>query len=220
MLNIIFEDENYLAINKPSLQHTSYGAHSNSLAEEIVLEFPELQHVGGINNAGLISRLDYETSGLILAVKSDNIKVISPVKTYLACLDGELKNKIDSALYLGQSSRNSKKVRVFENEPKKSYRAQLSHTKISPITSSNNKTLIEAEISSGLRHQIRSHCAFYGFPLTGDLLYGSQEQPPFLLHSYMLQFVCSKTKKSINLKASAPNSLKSYFPGIDLSLLK
>ena len=218
MLNIIFEDENYLVIDKPAKQHTVLGKNKGSLVEDIINYNSNFKDLGGTDNAGLISRLDFETSGLILAIKNSVFFSKLPTKKiYLACLEGNLNNKIDSDLFLGQSSRNSQKVRVFAEEPKKTYRAKLSHTRIIPLSHNDNLTLVQAEINSGFRHQIRSHCAFHGFTLSGDKLYGSKNDSDFILHSHKIEFLCPIENKVKTFKTKIPENITNIFGDLKIT---
>lgn len=207
---IIAETAQYFVINKPPLLHSVRNPNSStaSLVDWLVKELPNQTMVS--EDAGLITRLDYETSGLLIAAKNkesleqlfalgkqDRIK-----KTYLAVVEGILKTKITVSTLIGSRSRSAKKVHVL-TAPRPRFRLQEATTLLSPyqLNEAQENSIIRAEIFQGRRHQIRAHSAHVGFPLLGDKLYGAKKDapknaPPFLLHAWRVS-VSSLTEPNV-----------------------
>lgn len=127
--------------------------------------------------AVLLNRLDYLTSGIVLVATEGRVRDAylraqqagEMKKVYLALVAGEVREEFVCTRAL--DCRKTKKVRVLKKEEPSSLR----HTLIRPVhLFDGNKTLVEACIVKGQRHQIRAHLAGAGFPIIGDPLYGQQ----------------------------------------------
>lgn len=128
----------------------------------------------------LCNRLDFSTSGILIAAKSDQIweKVREQFshkeikKKYRCLVDGHLDQPREIQAFLGNRYKNSKKVTVF---PPSSNQGILTTSSVTPIEHSQefHCTLVEVTTSSGARHQVRAHLAHIRHPLSGDKLYGS-----------------------------------------------
>ena len=201
-MNIIFEDEHLLIINKPrklhSVTHKESAAAEATLADAIASYCPAC--VGASKNpleAGLVQRLDYYTCGLIIAAKNKQChKMLSLMllsgqihKTYLALVDGVfsaspqvvktgLKSNGKSVSVvdietLNKDDKNKSKNHSTENNDEFLAIKETTVSFEQQIGGAN--TLIKASASAAYRHQVRAHLAFIGFPLTGDALYASKE---------------------------------------------
>ncbi len=124
----------------------------------------------------LLNRLDYLTSGIVLAATDKGVQEAylraqqtgKVKKIYLALVAGELREEMACTLAL--DCRKRKKVKVLKREEPLSVR----HTLVRPVRFLGSKTLVRACIGKGQRHQIRAHLADAGFPIIGDPLYGKQ----------------------------------------------
>ena len=199
-LDIIYEDNNILLINKPSNIEVT-GEHS--LTEVVRKAYP---------NSGFLPmpchRLDRNTSGLILFAKNeqslnillDKFKHHEIEKHYLALVYGIPKKKSDKLVsYLFKDS--SKSLVYISDIPKKGYQKII--TSYSLIDSFNNNTsILDVEIETGRTHQIRAHLAHIGLPIIGDGKYGINEiNKKFKskkLVSYKIKFVFSSDSKNLN----------------------
>ncbi len=174
-IEIIYESESFGALNKPPLIHSTG---KNSIEELLG------------NRGALVQRLDYETSGVMLFEKTPCLKELIKEKkiekSYLCILSGVLKMETIISGYLGSRYRGSKKVTYSKT---KKPRFSFFETKITPLKTCDNKTLVRATTTTGLRHQVRVSCSKAGFPLLGDKLYGgSSELYPFFLHAESVLF--------------------------------
>ena len=201
-LDIIYEDNNILLINKPSNIEVT-GEHSLT---EVVRK--------AYSNSGFLPmpchRLDRNTSGLILFAKNeqslnillDKFKHHEIEKHYLALVYGIPKKKSDKLVsYLFKDS--SKSLVYISDIPKKGYQKII--TSYSLIDSFNNNTsILDVEIETGRTHQIRAHLAHIGLPIIGDGKYGINEinkkfkSKTQKLVSYKIKFVFSSDSKNLN----------------------
>ena len=207
-----------MAIKKPSCVHSVNSAkktENHSIAEILIKNNPKAKLVSiKPEDGGLVNRLDYETSGIILAAKDrktwglmrEKFKKSEIKKTYLAVMEGKVPESIKVENYIGSGGRNSKKVKVFSYKPPLKYRASAAATffKRLKYNKENNTSLVEARIITGVRHQIRAHAKFIKHPLAGDKLYGSvfDSTDVFFLHSSGLEFLHPCTGEKLIIKSS------------------
>ena len=202
-LNIVFEDENLLIINKPRKLHSVTLKESTTdtatLADAIAAYCPLCVEASkNPFEAGLVQRLDYYTCGLIIAAKSRQChKILSLMllsgkihKTYLALVDGVLGTHHTQTIKTALKN-NGKSVSVIDIDVAEAQRLasdsaggdnaseELLAIKETIVRSEQQigvaNTLVKASALAAYRHQVRAHLAFIGFPLTGDALYGSKE---------------------------------------------
>ncbi len=230
--NVVYEDEAIFVLNKSANFHSvSISGSSNSVADDLLSKWPELKDAcKNPKDAGLINRLDYATSGILIGAKSKawHQKLTQMgkkgliKKDYLAVLEGQLKVQQKVCNYIGSPYRRSKKVKVYKKEPPKG-RALLSNTLFEPVTLSSRYALTVCAITifQGRRHQIRAHSSFLGFPLLGDELYGSRENlplslsdkfrfPPFLLHAARVSLPYPKQTETTCFNAPLPEYFASF----------
>jgi len=219
-LEILYEDKELFSVNKPALIHSvelppSYEesedegeAHSGSVAGKLLPLFPELGTVSPqVGDAGLVQRLDFETSGLLLGAKTratwervrEAFKHRGAEKHYLVVLSGNLRSSSSIDAPIGSPYRRAGKVRVYLPGKKQAgkNRAQEAQSDFFPIARDpkGNWTLARVEARTGRRHQVRAHAAALGHPLLGDSLYGStalfevkgEKIPSFALHAARLE---------------------------------
>ncbi len=162
---IIVKNENFVCFDKPSFMHTERHSPEDELTiEDMVKE--------NFKNFRLISRLDFETDGIITAInKGYQINTIK--KNYLAFVNGLftekiiLKNKIDA--------KHRRKVKVTGEKSN-------NVTLIVPLKQFENHSLVKVTVEQAARHQIRAYMSFLGFPIAGDKLYGKGENCRLMLH--------------------------------------
>ena len=218
-VKVIYEDAHLLALNKPALLHSTARDEStgDSLADWLKQTYPSLKTIGGsAADCGLVQRLDFETSGLILAAKSQKVwdqlhsQLCSQAteKSYLLLCQGFAGQRISVRGYAGQRYRRSKKM-SWSSTPLPGYSpVETSFERLSSDTGLDGSLLI-ARLAHALRHQVRISAAAGGFPLCGDTLYGSKvllpdNLPKFLLHALSAKLLHPQENKILELRADPP----------------
>jgi 23S rRNA pseudouridine1911/1915/1917 synthase len=177
-LDILFENEDLLVINKPAgmVVHPAAGHSSGTLVHAVLGHAPEMEGVGGEQRPGVVHRLDKDTSGLILLAKNDyahrwlqeQFRAHQAKKTYLALVDGRPPTpagRIEAPI--GRDSRQRKQMAVVP--PGKGRPAFSEYCTLEAFA---EHTLLEVNPETGRTHQIRLHLAFIGCPVAGDRIYG------------------------------------------------
>ena len=190
-LDIIFENEELLVVNKPAgmVVHPAAGHASGTLVNAALGYDPDMEGIGGEERPGLVHRLDKETSGLILLAKNerahrwlqDQFRLRTVEKTYLALVDGAPPTptgRVEAAI--GRDPSQRKKMATL---PMGKGREAVSEYKTRE--SFDGYTLLEFHPLTGRTHQIRLHCAFIGCPIVGDIIYG-RKKPTLELHRHFL----------------------------------
>ncbi len=195
-LDVVYEDADVIVINKPAgmVVHPAPGHPRGTLANALVAHVPEIA-VSGSHRPGIVHRLDKDTSGLIVAAKTDRGKLTlvdqwadrSVEKTYITLVNGspdEDEATIDAPIM--RDTQNRQRMAVHRNG-----RDAVSHFKA--LERFPDATLLEVAIETGRTHQIRVHLAFAGLPVVGDAVYGRPGSDPVrasrqLLHASKLGF--------------------------------
>ena len=237
--SIVYEDEWIFAVNKPGnlLVHKAGRSITKNLAFL-------LRHASGnpsYASAHAVSRLDRETSGLVLFSKDlqclkklhRDFAAKTVTKEYLAIVHNAPKeNKCTVDLAIGQDSASAVtyKFRIDQKNGKEA----ITHVEILSVCGSH--TLVRAMPVTGRTHQVRIHLASIGCPVVGDKLYGMAESdylawrndpeghasllefPRQALHCRRLGFVHPVTKQEMNLEAPVPEDMKGLMERLDLKV--
>ena len=174
-LDILYEDEYLLVVNKPCNMsvHCSPSERHGTLVNALLYHIKDFNFVGDKSRAGIIHRLDKDTSGIMIVGK--NADIVSAIqeqfknrtikKIYHAIVIGVLReNFYEINLPIVRHSVYRKKMTVREDGKK-----ALSYIKV--LNRFKKHTLIEVNIKTGRTHQIRVHCSYKGFPVAGDKIY-------------------------------------------------
>jgi 23S rRNA pseudouridine1911/1915/1917 synthase len=202
-LRIVHADAHLVVADKPAgmPSHPLKPGETGTAANALVGRFPELASVGPApREGGLVHRLDTDTSGLLLAARTDAAHALlraqfaarSVEKGYLALVAGELHAGGEIDVPLAHDPHDSRKVRpASAPEWAEAHGARPASTRFTPLLRRGGFTLLEVEIGTGVLHQIRAHLAFIGHPLAGDALYGGPQLPGLsrhFLHAARLSF--------------------------------
>ena len=185
-LSVLHEDALLLAFDKPAgmNMHPHEAGESGTLANAVVARFPDVLDASSEQRCpGLIHRLDRETSGVVLwARRRDVFDALrrqfaekTVLKRYIALVDGFVEGQGELEVPLAHDPKNAAKM-VATPYPAEAeeLKARPALTRYRAIGHGDSATLLEIEIPTGVMHQIRAHFAFVGFPVIGDLLYGTR----------------------------------------------
>jgi len=214
-LDILFEDDVLLAVNKPAgmVVHPAYGHHSGTLVNALLAHCPQTVNVGGADRAGIVHRLDKDTSGVLLIAKDEpthaalqrQFKRRRIKKTYLALVEGHPSPRqglIDAPM--GRDKQQRKKMSVVRGgrEARTTYRV---------VELFDQHSLLELEPETGRTHQIRVHLAWLGHPVVGDAVYGYRKQrllqQRHFLHAHRLELTHPASGSPLCLSAPLPDDL-------------
>ena len=209
-LDIIYEDEWLLIVNKPSgiTIHPSILHFNNSLSNGIRFYFDK---IGLKKKIRPVNRLDKDTSGLVIFAKCEYIQECLSLqmqegilkKEYLCLVSGTINQKSGTINLPIARKEGSIMERCIDEKGKQA----ITHYKV--IKEFKNYSLVECRLETGRTHQIRLHMASIGHPLLGDTLYGTSSSliSRQALHSYKIKFIHPITKKEIELIAKLPQDI-------------
>ena len=208
-LDIVYEDDYLLVVNKPSgmVVHPALGHYSGTLVNAL------MYHTNLSNNdirPGIVHRIDKDTSGLLLVAKNDEVHLalseeLSKRKVnrkYIALVHGVINNDtgtIDAPI--GRSMFDRKKMSVTDINSKDA----ITHFKV--LERLNDATLIECTLETGRTHQIRVHMSYIGFPIVNDPVYGRKKiinDFGQMLHAKTIGFNHPITGKYMEFSKDAP----------------
>jgi len=206
-LDIVYEDDHLLVVNKPQglVVHPAAGNWQGTLVNALMHHCRgKLSGIGGVLRPGIVHRLDKDTSGLMVVAKDDiahqglaaQLADNSMVRIYNAVCFGVLQQeKICIDAPIGRHPIDRKKMAIIKEDLKrrsrfsgantafsdtKNKRARRAVTYIEVLERMEKYTLVSARLETGRTHQIRVHMAHIGHPVLGDVTYSNRNQPPFL----------------------------------------
>lgn len=210
-LNILYEDDFLLIVDKPSNLpvHPSILHYEDSLSNAVKYHFDKIDLYKKIRP---VNRLDKDTSGIVIFAKNEYIQecLVKQMKQnvfkkkYLAVLSGILEK--DSGTISAPIAR--KNDSIIEREIREDGDLAISHFKV--LERFNNMTLVEYTLETGRTHQLRVHSKYIGHPIVGDSLYGLQS--PLIsrqaLHAYEVSFVHPINKEKMLIHSDLPDDIK------------
>ena len=211
-LDVIFEDDDLLVLNKPAgiVMHPGAGHQAHTLVNALLAHCQNLSGIGGKERPGIVHRLDKETSGALVVAKNDathrdlssQFAARTMTKIYLALVAGILRKTsgvIDKAIARHPVHRQRMSIaRRQGRSAKTEYRVLRSGDEIS---------LVECILHSGRTHQIRVHLHHLGHPVLGDKLYGGKRAGDFsrqMLHAWKLAFRHPRSGDEMSFEAPVP----------------
>ena len=214
-LNIIFEDDDILVVNKPAgLLTVATDKEKRKTAYSLLSEYVKEEHPD--NKIFIVHRIDRETSGLLLFAKNEKIKLkiqetwISTIKkrSYIAAVEGEIKRKSGTiSSYLNES----KAYIVYSSKNPKVGKKAVTH--YTTLKSNKDFSLLQVNLETGRKHQIRVHMQDIGHPVVGDVKYGSKVKPigRLGLHALELVFTHPRTNELCSFKTGIPEKFYQLF---------
>lgn len=220
-LNIVYEDEYLMVINKPSglVVHPGNGNYNNTLVNGLMYYTKNLSDIGGEFRPGIVHRIDKDTSGLLLIAKTNQVHEILAddfknkriKREYIALLDGVFRQgsaTIDAPI--GRDKQNREKMAVVEDG-----KHAVTHMKV--LKRYTEYTLVSCILETGRTHQIRVHMAYIGYPVHNDPVYAKKEATSFgqFLHSYKMNFVHPITKKEMEFTCPLPKYFEEFLDSLE-----
>jgi len=216
-IDIVYEDENMLVVNKPSgmLTHPTILEKENTLVNALLYKYGNnLSDINGEYRRGILHRLDRNTSGLLMIAKNNlaheylanQIKLHSITKKYRAIVKGKIEeNEIKLDLPIGRNPNQPHKMMVRDD-------GKPSETHVKVLERFNDSTYIELNLITGRTHQIRVHMKYINHPVYNDSLYGAgsskvktEEQ---VLQSFYLRFTKPFDGEIIELQIEPDEKIK------------
>jgi 23S rRNA pseudouridine1911/1915/1917 synthase len=208
-LDILFEDETILVINKPAglVVHPGAGNQDGTVVNAILHHCDGIEVVGGTERPGIVHRLDKETSGCLVIAKSekghrliaDEFAARGVEKTYLALVEGVPRmphGKIEASI--GRHKVHRQKMAVDE-------RGREALTLYKVLASQEGKALVECRPRTGRTHQIRVHLKHLGHAVLGDPMYGRRgNHERHFLHAWKITITHPVTMERVSFTAPVP----------------
>ncbi len=220
-LDIIYEDDDVMVINKPSglVVHPGNGNYDNTLVNGLMYYTSSLSDIGDEDRPGIVHRLDKDTSGLMLVAKSnkaheklaEDFKEKRIYREYVALLDGVFpQNKATIDAPIGRDKNNFQKMAVMA-----SGKHAVTHLEV--LKKYHDKTLVKLVLETGRTHQIRVHLAYIGYPVYNDPVYSKKAATEFgqFLHSRYLRFTHPVTGKVLEFEVDIPEYFQDYLDTLD-----
>jgi 23S rRNA pseudouridine1911/1915/1917 synthase len=227
-LNIVFEDEHLLVVDKPAglVVHPAAGNLDGTLVNALLHHSGDsLSGIGGVARPGIVHRIDKDTSGLLVVAKTDvaheglakQFAAHSIDRKYLAIVSGiprTSEGTVDAPL--ARSAANRKKIAIVRGNRGK---RAVTHWKRKGVL--KDAALVECSLETGRTHQVRVHMASIGHPLLGDPVYGSGKSHRELLkrlefhrqalHAAGLGFTHPVTKHRLSFSSGMPADMQELF---------
>ncbi len=209
-LNIIYEDEAYIVVNKPAgiPVHPSMDHYTDSLSNGIAFYFNQ---IGLKKKIRPVNRLDKDTSGIVIFAKNEYIqeclvrqmKSKEFIKKYIAVVNGNLDNlegTINAPIVRKEGS-------IIERCVSETGDIAITHYKV--LKRKTDFDIVECILETGRTHQIRVHFAYLGHSLLGDTLYGTSSSliNRQALHAYEVEFTHPLSKKKVKYITTVPEDL-------------
>ena len=222
--DVMEEEKDYLIINKPNnlIMHPGAGSNNGTLANGLLYRYPELEN---IPRAGIVHRLDKDTSGVLLVARTDKFRNYfvqelqerKVKKNYIAVVVGKIIGSLAIDDPIGRDKNNRTKMSIRPD-------GKEAYSLIKLEEDFNNYSLLNISIKTGRTHQIRVHLASKKLPIIGDKTYNPSANiakntpkelielirnfPRQALHSSKLSFVDPETHEDISFNSPIPQDIK------------
>jgi 23S rRNA pseudouridine1911/1915/1917 synthase len=215
LLEILFEDNDLIVINKPPglVVHPGAGHREHTLVNALLNHCATLSGIGGKERPGIVHRLDKETSGCLVVAKNDathrdlskQFAARTVEKIYLALVAGKLP-KTTGVIEekIGRHPVHRQRMSAT------TLRGRAAKTDYRVVRSSDRASLVECRLYSGRTHQIRVHLHHLGHPVLGDKVYAprlAKDLPRQMLHAWKLGFRHPRTEEWRSFEAPLPDDL-------------
>jgi 23S rRNA pseudouridine1911/1915/1917 synthase len=215
-LDIVYEDQHLAVINKPAgmVVHPAFGHTSGTLVNAVLARWPEIASFSEPERAGIVHRLDKETSGVILIAKTEKAQNVLRMlfkdreidKRYIALVEG-VPDAPDGVINapIGRDPNQRKRMAVVRE-------GREAVTEFHVLETYSGCSLLEVSPKTGRTHQIRVHLAFIGHPVIGDIVYGHRKQrvklKRYFLHAASISLTHPETGLPLTVTAPLPVGLQ------------
>ena len=211
-LNIIYEDDSLLIINKPAgiPVHPSMDHFTDSLSNGVRFYFDS---IGLKKKIRPVNRLDRNTSGIVIFAKNEYIQecLVRQMKAglfkkkYIAICEGKFEHEegtINAPIGRKENSIIERCVRVDGD-------TAITEYKVLKYNETNNYSIVKCNLKTGRTHQIRVHMSYIGHPILGDTLYGNSSNliQRQALHSYKVKFIHPISREEVTFSAKLPSDM-------------
>lgn len=216
-LDIVYEDENLLVINKQVglVVHPCSTTKSHTLVNALMYHIKNLSTINGVLRPGIVHRLDKDTGGLMLVAKTDIAhKILSEQlkdktlnREYKALIKGRIKEDFTVEGFLGRNPKNREQMTMLNEQNGKYSKTIFSVDKVF-----DHYTLLNCKLTTGRTHQIRAHLKSVNHPIVGDKLYGGEDKAVYnngqLLFAYKISFVHPIKQEQMTFEVDLPDYFK------------
>jgi len=237
-LDILYADDVLVAVNKPPgmVVHPAAGRRAGTLVHALLHRFPRAELPGAPERAGIVHRLDRDTSGVILVALdvraheglAKQFRSRTVIKHYLALVRGDVREPGQVDAPIGRHPQDRKRMSVSAR------RARAASTDYEPIERFGLATLLDVRPHTGRTHQIRVHLASRGWPVVADPVYGVPSEralaagrrrwgraqllleamPRQALHAHRIRFAHPVTGEVLEIEAPVPDDLANLLRGL------
>ncbi len=215
-LDIVYEDDDVLVVNKPSgmVVHPAPGHYNDTLVNGLLWHINQLSSINGDLRPGIVHRIDKDTSGLLMVAKNNYAHEIlakelhdkRTKREYIALVEGVIQNKrgrINAPI--GRDKANRLKMAVVSS-------GKEAVTNFEVLETFDDSSLIKCVLETGRTHQIRVHLQYINHPLVNDYVYGNAKTNDFgqFLHAKTLGFTHPKTGQWFEFEAELPQEFSEY----------
>ncbi len=221
-LNIVYEDDYLLVVNKPKgmVVHPAAGNYEGTLVNALMYHCGDsLSGINGVMRPGIVHRIDKNTSGLLMVAKNDfahnslalQIKEHSFTREYAAVVYGNVKNDTGTInAPIDRHPKKRKQMAIVEGG-----REAVTHYEV--VERLNGFTYLKLKLQTGRTHQIRVHMSYIGHPVAGDDVYGPKKVITKLggqcLHAKKVGFIHPKTNEYIEFESDLPQYFTEFLKG-------
>ena len=215
-LDILYEDEDVVVVNKPRgmVTHPAAGNYSGTLVNALLYHCKNLSGINGVIRPGIVHRLAKDTSGIMICAKNDaahlslskQIQSKTAKRSYLCVARGNIKTDSGTIeTLIARDKTDRKKMAVVKED------GRIAITDYEVLERFGKYTIVKCNLRTGRTHQIRVHMEYLGYPIVGDPKYSPMKTPFAIngqaLHSLTLDFVHPRTGEALHFEAPLPEDL-------------